>query len=353
MSWYGRVGSGSSYEGCVERYLKINSLLVERRHHRTLIKALENLRSQLGVESIDEVLRVGRESPRRLLEGLQLMVNQMLAKGLSPKTIRYHLYLLRDFLEFYEIAIPDRRLKIPRKGPHRVDRIPSIAELQKLISGVKSPRLRLLLHLLPLTGLRLNEALSLRVEYIDLENGFIHLPGHVTKSGKPRDIPLFTEIRAELKRFIDGAKLSRGFLFHVKNNPEKKIPRNRFYEVYHDLLTRLELDMKTPDGSAYVLHPHVFRKWVRTQLEGAGVNKLLIDLWMGHNSGVEKTYYLPPPEMIKQEIEKADKVMRIFGAITPLQTEKLQALDEAINVYEKLIEILSRENPRLLRKLLE
>ncbi|MCS7142909.1 MAG: hypothetical protein NZ920_03830 [Aigarchaeota archaeon] len=76
--------------------------------------------------------------------------------------------------------------------------------------------------------------------------------------------------------------------------------------------------------------PHTFRIWYRTTLEAARVNRLLIDVWMGHNSGVEKTYYLPTPEIIKQEFEKADKAFRIFGQThTPPEADKAKALEEA------------------------
>ena len=119
-----------------------------------------------------------------------------------------------------------------------------------------------------------------------------------------------------------------------------------------DSLRRLGLDKKTPDGSAYQLHPHVFRKWYRTMLESAGVNKLLIDLWMGHNSGIEKAYYLPTPELVKAEFDKADKVLQIFGSRpAPIASEKIKALEEAVEFYEKLMNYIAEKNPRLLREL--
>jgi len=218
--------------------------------------------------------------------------------------------------------------------------------------ATKSKRMRLLLYLLPLTGLRLNEALNLRVEYIDLQNGMIHLPGEITKSGQPRDVPIFSELRAELERYLSETKLTKGYLFHVNKNPEKPIPRSRFYEEYLELLKRLGLDQKTPDRTAHILHPHVYRRLFKTWLESTSVNKLLIDLWIGHHSGVKKHYYLPPSEVVKAEIGKADKAMRIFGALsTPLEAEKAKALEEAVQFYERLTDLIARKNPRLLREL--
>lgn len=102
----------------------------------------------------------------------------------------------------------------------------------------------------------------------------------------------------------------------MDENPEKPMPKSRFYENYRLLLeVCLVLMLGRQMARPTFLHPHVFRKWFRTLLESTGVNKLLIDSWMGHNSGmVKKIYYLPSPEMMQAEIEKADKAMRIFGA---------------------------------------
>jgi hypothetical protein len=89
-------------------------------------------------------------------------------------------------------------------------------------------------------------------------------------------------------------------------------------------------------------------------LESAGVNKLMIDLWMGHNSSsVERLYYLPTPEMIKQEFEKADKVLRIFGQAAPLGRieEYREHIDMLWNALLRVAETVSEENPKLLEKL--
>ena len=206
-----------------------------------------------------------------------------------------------------------------------------------------------------LTGMRLNECLSVRREHIDLERGFITIPPENTKAGVGREVPIPSELREELKRyFVKYFPFERGYIFCVEGNPEKRIAKGRFYDYYYSLLKRLGLDHRTPDGTAYALHPHVFRKWYRTQLEAAGINKLLIDMWVGHNSGaVERLYYLPTPEMIREEVEKADKALRIFGQI--VESRREEERDEQIamlwNALWSVAEAMAETNPRLLRQL--
>jgi hypothetical protein len=50
-------------------------------------------------------------------------------------------------------------------------------------------------------------------------------------------------------------------------------------------------------------------------LERAGVNRLLIERWMGHTIGVQGVYYLPTPEDEERERQKAAEALRIFGKL--------------------------------------
>jgi integrase len=329
----------SQLEDCLKQYLKFNPSIVRRRWHYPLLKALEFMRSELGLQSIRDLLRC---ETKQLALAIQAWINKR-AEEASIKTIKVEVYLIRSFLSFYDIEVPLRKIKFPRKaGRTRIDRLPSLSDLQRLISSARSPRLRLILMMLCLTGMRLNECLSVRREHIDLERGIIIVPPENTKMGRGREIPIPSELREELKRYLEKHyPYERGYLFCVKNNPEKRIHISRFYEKYVMLLKRLGLDEKTPDGSAYRLHPHIFRKWYRTQLEAVGVNRALIDLWVGHNSNsVDKLYFLPTPEMIKKEFEKANNALKIFGTI---QAAEVSELSEKVEQLEAFISKILRQ----------
>jgi integrase len=316
----------SSLEKSVRDYLTFNVGLLKHRRHYVLLKVLRFLRDDLGLQSFDDLLKT---DVRSLVVSLQKWINKRVNET-SIKTINYELYLTRGFFSFYDVELPTKKLKVPRKAAKsRIDRIPTLAELQKLISFTRSPRLRLILMTLALTGLRLDECLQLRREHIDLERGFLIVPPEHDKNGKGREVPIPTELKNELKLYLERHfPYERGYIFPSDNNPEKRMPKNRFYDLYVRLLKRTGLDMKTPDGTAYVLHPHTYRKFYRTMLEGASINKTLIDLWLGHNTGIEKRYYLPTPEIIWKEFEKADQVLRIFGRHDDVKTleEKVEAL---------------------------
>jgi integrase/recombinase XerD len=342
----------SQVEDCLRQYFNLNPAIVRRRWHYPLIKVLDFMRNELGLQSVADLLKC---DAKQLAIALQAWVAKRAGEA-SAKTIRFETYLVRSFFAHYDVEIPLRKIKMPRKaGRTRIDRLPSIADLQRLVSGAKSPRMRLAIMMMCLTGMRLNECLNVRREHIDLERGFITIPPENTKTGRGREVPIPSELKEELKQYLEKHyPFERGFLFCVKNNPEKRIHVARFYDKYVKLLRRLGLDEKTPDGSAYRLHPHVFRKWYRTQLEVAGVNKLLIDMWVGHNSGaVERLYYLPTPDMIREEVEKADKALRIFGhVIEPRREEEREAeINLLWSALWSIAETMAEQNPKLLRQL--
>ena len=341
----------SQVEDCLKQYFNLNPMIVRRRWHYPLIKVLEFMRNELGLQSVADLLKC---DAKQLALALQAWVAKRAGEA-SIKTIRFEVYLARSFFTHYDVEIPLRKIKMPRKaGRTRIDRLPSIADLQRLVSGAKSPRMRLAIMMMALTGMRLNECLSVRREHIDLERGFITIPPENTKTGRGREVPIPSELKEELKQYLEKHfPFERGFLFCVKGNPEKRIHVARFYDKYIKLLRRLGLDEKTPDGSAYRLHPHVYRKWYRTTLESAGINKLLIDMWLGHNSGVEKLYYLPTNEMIKEELAKADRALRIFGHV--VESRREEEREEQINLLWSalwnVVEAVGEQNPRLLRQL--
>jgi integrase len=199
MRIYTRTFDMSTLDASLRRFLEYNPSLVARRKYYILNKVLGFIQEELGVETIGDLLKC---DVKQLTLALQAWINKRVHET-TVKTIRYEVYLARSFLSFHDVEIPSKKLKMPKKAAKsRIDRLPSLAELQKLIMGAKSPRMRLALMMMCLTGMRLNECLSVRREHIDLERGFITIPPENTKAGVGREVPIPTELREELKRYF-------------------------------------------------------------------------------------------------------------------------------------------------------
>jgi hypothetical protein len=101
-------------------------------------------------------------------------------------------------------------------------------------------------------------------------------------------------------------------------------------ESFFSLLQRYRLSPRDPSGRGYQIHFHVFRKWYKTMLERAGVNRLLIERWMGHTIGVQGVYYLPTPEDEARERQKAAEALRIFGKIEQPKPQLPEPIEKAL-----------------------
>jgi integrase len=122
------------------------------------------------------------------------------------------------------------------------------------------------------TGMRLQEILTLTWGCVDLEKGRIFLPGHLTKTGQERLVPITPTLRGELQRLraLDGITRIQGLVFHKKG---KKL-RDTYLEV-----RRLCEEQKIED---FVFHD--LRHCAVTNLADSGVDAETIMKIVGHSS---------------------------------------------------------------------
>jgi integrase/recombinase XerD len=316
-----------------------------------LAKVLGTALDVSGCGTVTEFLQRARND-NDLHVVLQRVVNR-LAEKYAPGSVMVYMSLLKRFLEFHDVDVSRARKKVrmPKKGTVKIDRVPTLGEIQRLILGSKSPRMRLLIQLLLQTGMRLNEALQLRVEHIDFDAKVIRLPGTITKTGKPREVPLVPELEDAIRNYLRQRKDGSPWLFPNEKDPSKPWTRAKAREGLHRLLKVLGLDSRDPSGKGYQIHFHVFRKWYKTMLERAGVNRLLIERWMGHTIGVQGVYFLPTPEDEEREREKAEEALQIFGKTKELKA-RLDPVIEKILAQHMILKMKAIEDELLKARLL-
>jgi len=248
----------------------------------------------------------------------------------KPKTVLHvewarRLSWVRGFAR-YQSAI-DPRTEIPPKGllPYRPQRarpyIYTHQEINRLLAaarslpparGLRSWRYYCLFGLLSVTGLRLGEALNLKLDDIDLHNNVLTI--EKTKFGKSRLVPIHLSTRKVLvkylqrrKRFLGGCDSPYVFTSSTGNRLDKADVHRTFYILsrqiglrgptasrgprLHDFRHRfavqtllnwyrrgLEIESRLPILSTYLGHVHVSDTyWYLTafpQLMGQAVNRL-------------------------------------------------------------------------------
>ncbi len=215
---------------------------------------------------------------------LQDIADDLLAKGLSPSTIRTSMLPLRAIyrraMKRPETGVtvnPTTGLELPR-GENKRDRIAPPAECALLLAALTETD-RPLWATMMYAGLRRGECQALRVEDIDLGAGVIHVrrgwdpvEGEIpTKSGKDRRVPIAGALRAFLAEHLLRLGWREGLAFG--GTPADPFPPNTYIE-------RAKRAWK--DAGLKAISPHECRHTFASLMIDAGVNAKALSTYMGH-----------------------------------------------------------------------
>jgi integrase/recombinase XerD len=217
---------------------------------------------------------------------LEAFVRELMAGGLSPRSVARAVACVRGFYRF--IAVEQRRelnpaddLRAPRAWP-ALPRFLDLDEVDRLLAqpDVSTPRgLRdkALIEVLYATGLRVSELVALRPGDLNLEDGYLTCVG---KGDKERIVPLGQEAVHWVSRYArdgrPGLLRRRGaspWLF-VNARDGGPLTRVGFWKILK------EYGIKA--GVTRELSPHVLRHSFATHLLDRGADLRAIQAMLGH-----------------------------------------------------------------------
>jgi integrase len=318
--------SRADFDSRLELFFK---KLAARRQDGCLRRAIELF---AGGEDLYEVIASGRDLVRHYAS----LVEALRREGAAPKTIAFYIGLINKVLRLagvsYDMRLVRELVDIPKTRVIRSDRAPTKDELRRILMHA-SPRNRLLFMVMAVCGLRLSEALRLRVGDI--------IPGTVppylrvvsAKTGGVRMVPLTGEMLRMLMDYLGNDNDPQDLIFHARGDRRRMLKATDVQQYFYSTLRRAGLLKRDSSGRGYEIHIHSLRKFFKTELEAAGVNPLLIERWMGHNTGsVAQAYFRPSETMILEEYSKYEKALTIFtapeAAIEKKISEIIKELDE-------------------------
>lgn len=199
----------------------------------------------------------------------------------------------REFVAAYDPP------ELPARPPTQAIQAPTWAEMDALLE-VADGMYRALVVLLRCTGLRIQQAMFLRWEHIDLDRGELRIPAALGKSRREkagRVVPLAPVLLRELRRpALASWGEPGGYL--VPCSTEHRIARSPKMEKIWETVT-------APQRAAiYLGHPyHAFRKGFMSGLLELGAKDTAVEYLVGHvMPGVQASYVDPRSLQLKEAI---------------------------------------------------
>lgn len=179
-------------------------------------------------------------------------------------------------------------VKIPKKGK-KLPSVLTINELKEIFKHTKVGRNRLLLQFIYSTGVRVSEAVKMRVEELDFENATANVKSG--KGNKDRVVVLSQKWITFIKKYLNRKKIQSEFVFSKKNGKP----------LSTDTVERIIRHAAKDAGITKRVTPHVLRHSFATHLLDSGENIRKIQILLGHANLSTTSIYT---HVSKEELRK-------------------------------------------------
>jgi len=286
-------------------------------------------------------------------------------KGKPPKSVSICLTSVRMFLMENGVELSAlfwRRLQGRNKGKRALmlDKVPSNAELRQILShmDVKGKSLFLVLAS---SGMRIGEALKLKVDDVDLtsEPARINIRGEYTKTGNSRIAFISSEAKEFLKEWLkireDELKVAVKRSRYQKAEEDRRIwafePTTAYY-MWRTAIQKSGFAKKFQYNNGlerYTVHPHVLRKFFRTRMATV-IPVDVVEALMGHEGYLTEVYRRYSEEDLAKFYKQGEHTLLVFAdneGVAKLRAE----VEETNKRLQTLINGLVAENMELKAKL--
>jgi len=246
----------------------------------TIFSYRDDLNSYLGFIAENHIDTLSKTTKNNITDFMLFQKN----KGISANSIARRLAAIKSF---YRFLVRERILNIDPTSlietPKLWKRIPealSVSEVEVLLNqpdtrDTQGVRDRAILETLYACGLRVSEAVNLRLDNVNLEIGFLRCIG---KGNKERVIPLGQKAIQSIKRYLEVSRLKllgkkeSEFLFVSRLG--KKISRQSFWKLIKKYAQSAKI--KKP------IKPHLLRHSFATHLLERGADLRCVQEMLGH-----------------------------------------------------------------------
>jgi integrase/recombinase XerD len=256
--------------------------LRERMKEEMILVGLAESTQGIYLKAVENLHDYYRKSPAKLSteEIRQYLLHLLQKKKLAPNTYNTHIYALRFF---YCITLrkPLHKLELPTtKVKYTLPSILSRDEVQRLIKATGNIKHRALLMLIYGAGLRVSEALNLRINDIDSARMTLHIRD--CKNGKDRYVLLSPVVRDVLRDYWKSCRFTDYVFPGEKDN--KPLTTSSTSAIFKS--AKAAAGIKKPGGI------HALRHAFATHLLESGADLYAIKSLLGHSSIHSTVRYL-------------------------------------------------------------
>ena len=212
-------------------------------------------------------LRSCRKNPQAITESdIRKYLLYLIGKQLSSSAVN----LAHNALNFYYIQIMKRRFTIPfQKREHRILREASTEEIRQMLDVTKNPKHHLLISLLYATGVRVSEAVRVKLEHLNFEKKLLLV--RQGKGKKDRYTILSDAAIREIKTYLTWRSYQSSYLFASRDG-------HICEKTAEEILTQA----KNKAGLFKTITPHTLRRSFATHHINQNTRLEFIQSMMGH-----------------------------------------------------------------------
>lgn len=266
-------------------------------------------------QSVLELLRKSQTQPEAYIF-LNSYVAYLNKKGLAANTVKIHFYFMKKWFRANGIRVNNEDVKQFVTFPKhtRELRVALTHEIISKLVEAAPPRLKAILLVLVSSGLRLGEALQLRVSDVNT-SGLpieVRVRAENTKTREERFAYISSEAYKAIQPYLEGRNMNDYFL--LRSN---KYHENTTFQVhlrFHRLRKKLGLDARYSNGM-YHINLHSFRAFFHTQATkvlGSDIAHAMI----GHHTYLDQYFRLTREE-------RAENYLKLEPYLTISQMNKL------------------------------
>lgn len=231
--------------------------------------------------SVQSLARYFNKSPLHLKnEDLKQYFAFLINTGMSPSTRHVAYYGIRFFYNIHNMNFVLEGIKAPKR-PKLIPPVLDQSSIQDIFMNCHTLRYRTIFSLIYSSGLRISEALNLKVYDIDFERKVISI--NKSKNNKSRLTILSDKEIEILKKYITRYQ-PKDVLFYHPKDVSKPIRSEHVQKYFKKLISKCGLDKK--------FHVHTLRHSFATHLLENNVSIFYIMKLLGHSSITSTMIYL-------------------------------------------------------------